>query len=56
VHVVLYSEARYSLPAKPAVIVLAVIGVQATALSVTDRRRSNRSRGTQTLGSGRPLG
>jgi len=56
VHVVLHSEARYTLPARPAELLLAVIAVQATALSVTDRGTRERSRGTQTLGSGRPLG
>src|SRR5262245_45682703 len=56
VHVVLYSEARYSLPARPAILVLAVLGVQATALSVTDRGQKGARGTTQALGSGRPLG
>lgn len=56
VHVVLYSEARYTLPAKPAMLLLAVVGVQASALSVTDRGRRGFRRATQSLGSGRPLG
>jgi 4-amino-4-deoxy-L-arabinose transferase-like glycosyltransferase len=56
VHVVLYSEARYTLPARPAMLVLAVIGVQATALSVTHRGwRGRFKRTTQSLGSGRPM-
>jgi 4-amino-4-deoxy-L-arabinose transferase-like glycosyltransferase len=54
VQVVLFSEARFTLPARPVELLLAVIAVQATAFSVTDRGTHARSRGTQAPGSGRP--